>query len=434
MPARARLASSPLAALAAALLLAGGCATASPEGPRAAAAPKRAALPPLPPRPPSRPLTGKDAAMVAEVTKRAAAVRHLAFLHPVHAAEAGPAMVTWIVHRDLRDEIATGKLAEEAAMLQAFGLLAPGVDLEKVVTSVMDEQARGLYDWRDRTLLVIGGDGSPDQQVFLLHEMVHALQDQHFGLKQLMDPSLSEDGGNAHQALVEGDATFAMYDDMLSRTASVHVWQLPNLAVIKRQVQAGMRSPENRALAAAPRYLRDTLLSAYVDGMIFIDALYHHGGYAEVDHAFANPPATTEQILHPDKYLAGEGGQAVPVPAVKAATDAGWREVTHGTLGELGLDVFLGHLAGGPTGDPGAGWGGDTYRVLRDGDGAPGVVWSLRFDDAASGARVAGLLAAAHAAHPEVVSRRLGPTALAVTVNLPPELAAKVLSAMPARP
>ena len=195
-----------------------------------------------------------------------------------------------------------------------------------------------------------------------------------------------------------------------------------------------MRSPANKALAAAPRYLRDSLLSAYVDGMLFIDALYQHGGYSEVDHAFLYPPSTTEQILHPDKYLEGEGGQAVAVPGAKPALAAGWREVTHGTLGELGLDVFLAHLDGGPTGDPGAGWGGDTYRVLRHGDGAPGVVWRLAFDDPASCERVAGLLMRAHASHPEVVSRRLGPKALAVTVHLPPVLAAKVLSAARARP
>src|SRR6185369_3555626 len=143
-------------------------------------------------------------------------------------------------------------------------------------------------------------------QVTYVHEFTHALQDQYFDLNKLLSPDIENDPDQslAVTSLVEGDATASMtlYMDAVAAKNPFAV-----VSMLVEGVQAG-----NLTLpAGVPPILTDELLFPYTEGLDFILALNKSGGWDAINAAFKKPPTTSEQILHPDKYLSGEGGQEV---------------------------------------------------------------------------------------------------------------------------
>ena len=122
------------------------------------------------------------------------------------------------------------------------------------------------------------------------------------------------------------------------------------------------------ALQRAPRYLRETSLFPYEDGFAFTNRLLAEGGYDAVDAAYADPPESTEQVLHPDRYLERESPDDVRLPlGIAGALGAGWLEDGQDTLGELVLRIWLreGEVALAEARTATAGWGGDRLVLLR---------------------------------------------------------------------
>src|SRR5439155_16288511 len=102
----------------------------------------------------------------------------------------------------------------------------------------------------------------------------------------------------------------------------------------------------------------------YTDGMGFVSLLYGQGGWPAVAQAFANPPRSTEQVLHPVKYVAGDEPVQVRLPNLSAALGGGWRALAEDTLGELYMRIYLEHYLNiDQAGAAAMGWGGDRYQV-----------------------------------------------------------------------
>ncbi len=106
-------------------------------------------------------------------------------------------------------------------------------------------------------------------------------------------------------------------------------------------------------------------------------ALYNHDGWYAVNAAFAQPPTTTEQIMHPDKYIAGEGAQTVDLADQSATLGAGWQSIWDAPLGEFYLNEYLAtELTANQANAAAAGWGGDHLRIYRDASGQ--LAYTLR--------------------------------------------------------
>src|SRR5207248_3121005 len=99
------------------------------------------------------------------------------------------------------------------------------------------------------------------------------------------------------RSLVEGDASLLMVQYMTRSPAR-------QLAFMKSMVVGGAGSTEE--IERAPRVLRETLLFPYFQGMSWTAQLYRRGGWDEVSAAFTKLPKSTKQILHAEKYFAGE--------------------------------------------------------------------------------------------------------------------------------
>ena len=260
----------------------------------------------------------------------------------------------------------------------ALDLLPADVDLQAVYLNLLNSQVAGFYDPDTETMNVIpavgndvGASLSFTEQVIYVHEFTHALQDQYFDLNSLMTPEIQSlpDQSLAVAALVEGDATATMTlytQEVTTRNP------LAALSMLIEGAQAG-----NLSLPAGiPPILVSELLFPNTHGMNFILPLYKRGGWDAINGAYGQPPTTSEQVLHPEKYLAGEAAQAVTLDDTSAALGAGWSEVWASALGEFYLRAHLAtRLSSDEAEAAAAGWGGDQFRIYTDGTQ---TAWALR--------------------------------------------------------
>jgi hypothetical protein len=263
----------------------------------------------------------------------------------------------------------------------ALGLLAPDIDLQDVYLDLLGSQIAGFYDSDTEVMnvLPIVGDETGEslsitEQVIYVHEFTHALQDQHFDLDAMLEaPEVLEnpDRSLATLALVEGDATATM-TLYLQRVAEQN--PLAALGMLVEGLQGGtLFLPEG-----IPPILLNELLFPYNDGMNFVIEISGEDGWNTVNAAFENPPTTSEQILHPEKYLAGESAQEVELDDLSDALGDGWVEDWNTKLGEFYLREHLDlYLDSSDAENAAAGWGGDHFRVYHNTDTGD-VAWALR--------------------------------------------------------
>ena len=279
---------------------------------------------------------------------------------------------------------------------------------------MLSEQVIGYYDPKLNRLVIRDDviaalDGNRDAEVVILHELVHALQDQQLGLGDAYETERDTDADSALRSLAEGDATLAMIAFGASTTAPA-LTQSPAFAPLLSGAGSLGAQPMGgqQALAEAPAILRVTLVAPYLEGLRFCGTLVQQLGWAAVDQAHRTPPASMEQVMHPSKYLHGELPDTISLPAWPQLAAQGWEQVEEDTLGELELGVFL---ARGSTSDmnreAAAGWGGDRLRVYQR-DTNTAAVWFTTWDDEREATEAEGAARSALDADTEQTVRRRG--------------------------
>ena len=271
-------------------------------------------------------------------------------------------------------------IAANERLYKAFGLLPPDQSLKQLYLDLIDSQVAGFYRPDDKTLYVVsrtGSIGGADKITFA-HEYDHALQDAAFpvfkDMKELLDET---DRALARAAIYEGDATWLMF-----QWGSAHLTPEEFAAA-----QAAGADPESMAvLAKTPPILVESLLFPYTAGPAFIVPIHTAGGWPAVDALYDKLPLSTEQILHPDKFRAGEEPVAVQLPAtLTSEMGAGWTEAIQDTFGEFQLGVWLREsgISASDASAAAAGWGGDRLAVLNGPDEAWAVVMRSTWDSEA---------------------------------------------------
>jgi hypothetical protein len=302
-----------------------------------------------------RPPAAERAAPVSTIARRVEKIRGLRFRRPPTPVEVSPAQARRDGLEDLdRSYPATRRHADEE-VLKLLGLLAPSVDLRRVSSTVFGQGVAGYYDPRTKRLRIVKGAQTTNrvlEEITLAHELTHALEDQRFGLN-LDDTSGSDDAALARLALVEGSATAVMYT-YAERSFSAD------------QTLAGLFSSLGQDTGDLPPFVQSQLLFPYLAGQKFVDRLYRTGanGWSVMNTAERyRPPVSTEQVLHPEKYLAVEQPDHVRV-AAGHVLGKGWRRLVAGTWGEWATGQLLA--------DPGpaVGWGGDRYELWQRPGGA----------------------------------------------------------------
>jgi hypothetical protein len=265
------------------------------------------------------------------------------------------------------------------AAYRLLGMLPDTLDLERLLVDLYSEQVAGFYDPDSTMFFGVAGADPLQLKLVLAHEMVHALQGQYLPLDSILHDIHSNDRLTAAQAVLEGQATLVsirVLSPGQDVTAEPEFWE-----AYRQQVTAQQGSMP--VFARAPLLVRETLLFPYLDGAEFM-RWWATSPFAGSLPSGPRMPASTEQILHPDRYLKHD--QPVPLRFAR-----GPARLYQDGLGEMEILVLEAQLQGQdemPRTVVPLGWGGDLYGVY-DTPGGPALVWYAVWDDARSADRFA---------------------------------------------
>jgi hypothetical protein len=289
-------------------------------------------------------------------------VRGLAFLTPP--------VITVVSEAELEDRVRAEIVAEtedfpaDEALYKMLGLLAEDADFEQIVLDLYGEQVAGFYDGETGEIVVPAReDGfSVLQEATLVHEMVHALTDQHFSFHPAYEQMLDEerlDEATAYQALIEGDATMAEVQWIQTLTQK----ELGQFVAESLEI-------DSSTLDAAPRFLQESLLFPYDTGLAFVQDLHAEGGWKTVNDAYTtlvDLPGSSEQVITPEDYT-----RDLPLKVAIPDVDVpGYNLERTSVWGEEGFRILLNQGSEAASMARAAdGWGGDSYHQWFDGENA----------------------------------------------------------------
>lgn len=270
------------------------------------------------------------------------------------------------VRAEVSEELPPEVAVREGRGLVALGALERGADLRALTLQALGEQVGGFYDPESGDLVVRreASSGPLDAQarIILAHELDHALTDQVLDLPidAGRPPPGTEDSALARLSLIEGDATLAM-----------QVYTLRHVGLLEQLGGLGGALGAQQQLAALPHHIQRTLTFPYLQGLSFACRLHADGGWKAVDRAYDEPPATTAQVLFPERYTAEE---AAVDPRDPPAPGGGWKADPARSLGAAELMWLLeapgrdtGRALDDPTGRVAA-WAGGELHTWADGD------------------------------------------------------------------
>jgi len=321
-----------------------------------------------------KPIAPEIAAAMAEIERQAVVLRGLAPLQPITVAVYSRAELRQQVLEELDRDLPPDEATATAVEMAAFDFLPASTDLRALLAELYTEQIAGYYDTDTASFALIDDDDAlgPLDKATYTHEFIHALQDQHYDLDSLDPGDSNDDASLAVTGLIEGDAMLVMQQYMYEHLSPQEIFELLSES----------QMVETTALDQAPMVIREQLLFPYVSGLAFVQALHSRGGFAAVDEAFRNPPQSTEQILHPQRYLAGELPRILSLPPLTDTLGAGWHWVDSNVLGEYTLRLYLEQQVDPALAAKAAdGWGGDWYSVYtRPGTSDIVLVWRTAWD------------------------------------------------------
>lgn len=250
--------------------------------------------------------------------------------------------------RDFDDDLPEIEITTQ--IWRSLGFIEPDDDLAEILATSWEIGTVGAYFTETKELYVQGDELDLYAQMVVVHELTHAHDDQWLDLDRPEYDEATDEIGYGFSAVVEGNA---------QRVESA--WRAELSAAQQNELaglEVGVLSPEDIEIyTSLPRMLLLLQISPYLDGRELVDQIARAGGEDGVDAALESPPATSEQVLHPELFGA-EDAIDVPVPSTDGA-----EILEQGMVGELAFSLWLGDLAG-------AGWGGDQYVTWRTGDTA----------------------------------------------------------------
>jgi hypothetical protein len=313
------------------------------------------------------PAAGVAAPAVRAVQRDVSDLRDLRFERRVPVTVESPDKLARRLLRALAEETDEQQLRRQGRAMELLGQLPKGTDLPALVNRLQAESVLGFYLPGDRPpkggLYVRSSRGlDPYARIILAHELTHAVTDQRFDLTladRLAAATAGQDELAAYSGLVEGDATLTMGRYLTEKLTAAE------------RVDAGLAAAADRTPQrdAAPAVIRESMLFPYQEGLRFVRALYQQGGWEAVNRAYGDPPDSTEQVLHPERYLGRrDRPQAVDVADLSGRLGGGWRSGVELSFGELDVRLLLqGELAVTTAGAAAAGWDGGRLRTFQKG-------------------------------------------------------------------
>jgi hypothetical protein len=312
-----------------------------------------------------------------------------------------------VLLQKLNEEVSDDDIAAEGKVYKRLGLVPQDLNYKEMLLDVLTEQIAGFYDQKTKELYVMRGIPMSLQRPAMAHELFHAIQDQHFSIDTLQAPFTALENGDyvlARGALIEGDATIVMIDfalfesnglepgksivdnpmvaGMLKTMSFENLSALESLGGAPPAAEEGEEAPtyEGSALAKAPAVFREMLMFPYFAGMRFVVAARIGRTWKDVDAIYQNPPSSTEHILHPEKYFAGDEPTFLEFNADAALPEH--TKIYNTVMGEFMARLFFKEHLGDADEtfvNAAKGWGGDRL-IAYEKDGKTITVQVTNFD------------------------------------------------------
>ena len=358
-------------------------------------------------------LTGAAEPLSAQVdfesiVKSTEEVRGLEFTEPVSFERMSKEELISFLKKELSRQYTPEEWRLTQSSLALFGAIPEALVLDDFLYDLMGDQVAGVYDPHAKKMYVVGNLSLKVglTQVVLEHELTHVLTDQHFDLLSLPIERIdNDDRALAALAIVEGDATISMVEyakemDMGAAVASAIVALFMN----------------QDTFYSAPQYFQAWMMFPYLGGEVFLlrmMAKYRVGedglerrtyssrrtegalDWEVVSYVYRNPPESTEQVLHPEKYVDGSDSP-VTVDLGEALLETlgpGWVSKWENTMGEFLIKtLLLESLTPFRASEAAEGWGGDRYLLAENSEGKQALHWKTVWDTEADAKQFQGAL------------------------------------------
>ena len=342
---------------------------------------------------PDRPPTSDLLAQASAIEGKVAQLRGLPLRAPLKKGVRDRDQLRATLLQKIAEEYSDEQLADEGKVYKQLDLLDEKDDYKAIIVDLLTDQIAGFYDQDIDTLFIMQGLPAAMQRPTMAHEIFHGIQDQHFDLNSLIDPLRSTEHGDfalARSALIEGDATVLMMDFLLHEegdlpsgtiTSVAQMFTPSSLGALNLERLMGLQLGE-AAQSPIPPFLQESLVFPYTAGLAFIISAYHQGRSWETINALYDverAPVSTEQIMHPERYFAGDEPVWIEFEGVERALGTGWRTMYKNVAGEFQIRLYLRqHLSRPKRGAPlidvdvdraAEGWDGDRVIALEHVDG-----------------------------------------------------------------
>jgi hypothetical protein len=294
------------------------------------------------------------------------------------------------VLRDLDENTTPEEFAATSRALTKLGLIPKEFQLREYVVKLLREQVAGFYEPKSREFYLAAWLPISEQKTVIAHELVHALQDQHFDLRRFEKwPKGDSDAELAAHALVEGDATVVMLLYSAEQAgAKLDLRRIGPLTTMLLQQSGAEDASKYPVLARAPAVLRESLQFPYVYGSGFVQEVLNRQSWQALNASYHSLPASTEQVMHPEKFIERDDPVKIQIADVLSALGKDWTRVDADVNGEFGYSVVLSQFIDkNEARRAAAGWDGDRYHLYENKRGGNVILtqyttWDTRADAA----------------------------------------------------
>jgi len=326
----------------------------------------------------------------AAMEKLLPGVRHKPFLHTVKRDETAREDLGKVLVDEWEKEVSPAEFQLDEATWKVLDLIPPEFDLKKAYIKLLTEEVAAFYDPKTKTMhLIREPEAKPDAkpkkpagllemimgrdegfkkeeaQSVIAHELTHALDDQHFDLDAMTDATKDDDDATlALSALMEGEATLTMMAVGQADWTGSQIVSTPaeGLGRVMRWISPFLPMTGGETARKSPPVMYESLIFPYLQGLVFCASLTNQGGWAALDRAYENPPISTEQIMHPEKYQGPKSDWPQAVSLGEMKSPAGYKLLGQSVIGELTTKLLLGRFGGRNASE---GWDGDTLAVFQ---------------------------------------------------------------------
>lgn len=352
-------------------------------------------------------------ARVELIVPRVAELRGLDWKHSVPAGVHTPAQFIDFAKLAFEKEFEEGKLDAMAVSLGMFGFLPLGIDFENELLSMLEGMVGGYYDPETTHFYMISTFNQGVMADYIMaHELGHALDDQHYPLTAMQErAAANSDRSWATTCVIEGSASAVGNQYLLQ--GAMRGW-------LEGEMEFGSMLGMLDDIDRIPPYLIITMTLPYTQGNAFLvretnvmAGMVKAPTEEDLVRCFTDPPTSSEQILHPEKYWDEQQFDApteVELADRSAEFGEGWRMAESDSMGEIGCSILtmkrvpsaIEVSAGGGNfaHEASSGWDGDVFRLYLHDELGARMDWKSVWDSEEDAAQFVAALEA-------VVSPRL---------------------------